>query len=104
MLELKTYCARWLAARTRSRAELDKRWKALEPHFKTVDVNGVTSARLVDYAEQRALDGVAKSTTNREFATLRRMLRIGARATPPIVRWESIPPFELADESDLVRR
>lgn len=103
MTELKVYCERWLTAKTKSTAELRKRWAALEPHFKSVDVNDITSARLVEYSERRKIDGVAKSTINREAATLRRMLRIGARATPPIVEWSAIPQFEMADESDLIR-
>jgi integrase len=46
---------------------------------------------------------VIKSTINRELATVRHLLRVGAQATPPIVQWDKIPGIKLADESDLIR-
>jgi hypothetical protein len=79
------------------------KWKQLGPRFGTVDANIVNSTMLDEYVEHRTLQGVIKSTRNRELATLRHLLRIGAQATPPIVRWDAIPRFELADESDLIR-
>lgn len=103
LAELYAFHRRERLALQQSTEDLDKRWKRLGPHFGAIDVNGVDSTRLADYQEQRAFDGVIKSTINRELATLRHLLRAGARATPPIVRWEKIPRFTLADESDRIR-
>lgn len=102
MAALYAYCRRQQLAVARSADELDKRWKRLLPWFGTVDVEDITSVRVAEYAEARRAV-VKKSTLNRELATLRHLLRVGARATPPILRWECIPRIELADESDLIR-
>lgn len=83
--------------------DIDKRWKRLKPHFGVVDVTGITSVIIAEYAERRAAEGVRKSTINRELATLRHLLRVGAQATPQIVPWGAIPRIKLADESDLIR-
>ena len=66
-----------------------------------INVTEVTSFRLNDYVEHRSAD--RKSTINRELAALRRLLRVGAQASPRIVPWDAIPRIRLADESDLIR-
>lgn len=110
--DLKVYVRRHRTALNKSVVDLDKRWLSLADFFGPLDVNGVSSVHLADYAEHRSThsrrrrggsDAVSKSTINRELATLRMLLRAGAKATPPIVRWECIPAIELADESDRVR-
>lgn len=103
LAELYAFYRRQLLAVQKSTADLDKRWKRLGPHFDAVDVNGVDSTKLAGYRERRTLDGVIKSTINRELATLRHLLRVGAQTTPPIVRMDRIPRFTLADESDRIR-
>jgi integrase len=103
MAELYAFHRRAQLALHKSTEDLDKRWKRLAPHFGAVDANGVTSAMIAAYMEERAVQGVLKSTINRELAALRHLLRVGAQARPPIVSWEAIPPIKLADESDLVR-
>jgi integrase len=103
MAELYAFHRRQRQVLQKSTEDLDKRWKQLGPRFGTVDVNGVNSTMLDGYVEHRTLEGVIKSTINRELATVRHLLRVGAQATPPIVRWDKIPAIKLADESDLIR-
>lgn len=83
--------------------DLDKRWRRLETHFGVSDVTGITSVMIAAYVERRAAERVRKSTINRELATLRHLLRVGAQATPQIVPWDAIPRIKLADEADLIR-
>lgn len=113
MADLYVFVRRQRLALGDSVVDVDKRWTALAGFFGPLDVNAITSVHLADYAEARAatsyrrhgrLDATtSKSTINREFATLRLLLRAGAQATPPIVRWDCIPRIRLADESDRVR-
>ncbi len=103
LAELFAFHRRERLALQKSPEDMDKRWKRLSPHFGTVDATGVTSTMIAAYAEHRAADRVRKSTVNRELATLRHLLRVGAQATPQIVPWDAIPLIKLADESDLIR-
>lgn len=101
--ELYAYHRRERAALQKSTDDLDKRWKQLAPHFGTTDVTEVASQGIAEYVEHRAAQGLRKSTINRELATLRHLLRVGAQARPQIIPWDAIPPIKLADESDLIR-
>lgn len=101
--ELYAFHRRERLALRKATDDVDKRWKRLVSHFGVADVTGVTSMMIAEYAERRAADGVRKSTVNRELATLRHLLRVGAQATPQIVPWDAIPRIKLADESDLIR-
>ena len=101
--ELYAFHRRQRLALRKSVYDLDKRWKRLAPHFGSTAPTGVSSTMVAAYAEHRATDRVRKSTVNRELATLRHLLRVGAQATPQIVPWDAIPRIQLADESDLIR-
>jgi integrase len=61
---------------------LEKRWKHLEPVFGTDLVATISSGRMQAYVVARREEGAAKATVQHEIAALRRMFRLGFKASP----------------------
>lgn len=80
-------------------AEIHKRWAHLELVFGGDVAADITTDRLSHYADQRLDEGAAPATINREFACLRRMLRLGAKATPRKVG--EVPAFPMLRENNV---
>lgn len=77
-----------------------KRWAHLAAPFATQRAAEITTAGLSEYVKER-LKTAKPSTVQQELALLRRMLKLGAAATPPIV--DGIPVFPTL-RCDNVRR
>ena len=78
------------------------RWQWREhiaPVFGLVRASRVTTADITAYTAQRREQGAAPATINRELAALRRMFRLGAEATPPLV--ERVPRIHMLTESNV---
>lgn len=77
---------------------LDWRWQHLKPVFSGSLAGHLTTDALSRYTRQRQEEGAANATINRELASLRRMLNLGKRSTPPKVA--SVPWFPMLREDN----
>jgi integrase len=80
------------------------RWqweKHLAPVFRLMRASRVTTADIAAYTAQRREQGAAPATINRELAAMRRMFRLGAEATPPLV--ERVPRIHMLTENNVRR-
>jgi integrase len=73
--------------------------KHLRPHFARVRVTEITTPRINKYIEERCKEGAENSTINRELATLKRMMNIGAQQTPP--RVDRVPFIPMLKENNV---
>ncbi len=55
----------------------------LGPFFEHCRVSDITTSKIKNYISLRQKEGAANGTINREMASLKRMLHIAARSTPP---------------------
>jgi len=61
------------------------RWEHLQPAFGGFLAAHLTTDAVARYTRQRQEQGAANATINRELASLRRMMNLGRRSTPPKV-------------------
>ena len=71
----------------------------IAPVFGAMRAPRVTTADIAAYTAKRREEGAAPATINRELAALRRMFRLGAEATPPLV--ERVPRIHLLTETNV---
>ena len=76
--------------------DLKARWKLhLEPYFAHLRTEDVTSTAINRYVANRQTAGAANGTVNRELAALKRMFKLGSKATPPkVLRVPTFPHLE----------
>jgi integrase len=63
----------------------------LGKEFQGLRAGQITTPRLQAYITRRLQDGVANATINRALAALKRMFRLAAQQTPPLVQVTAIP-------------
>jgi integrase len=79
---------------------LQWQWREhIAPVFGLMRASRVTTADIAAYTAQRREAKAAPATINRELAALRRMFRLGAEATPPLV--ERVPRIHMLTESNV---
>ena len=71
----------------------------LREPFGKLKPSKLTSQALQNYMAARLAEGIANATINRELALLRRALKLGAEATPPLVT--KIPKFPTLEENNV---
>ena len=71
----------------------------LKPFFGGMLVKGITTERVDRYVDKRMKEGAAPATINRELDTLRGMMRLGTRVTPPKVG--TVPHFNFLTEQNV---
>jgi integrase len=75
------------------------RWTLhLKGHFAEVYASELSSDHINSYILRRLREDAAGASINREMAVVRRMMHLGERTTPPLVR--GIPHFPKVKESD----
>ncbi|MEE8480189.1 MAG: site-specific integrase [Desulfobacterales bacterium] len=71
----------------------------LKRYFEGNRVPEITTPRIEAYIEGRLSEGAANGTINRELAALKRMLKLGAMQTPPIVN--RVPHIPMLEENNV---
>ncbi len=71
----------------------------LRRRFARLRATGITSQRIRDYIQHRQSAGAANGTINRELSALRRMFRLAANETPPLV--DAVPQITLLEEQNV---
>lgn len=75
------------------------RWNLhLKGHFADVYASELSSDHINSYIGRRLRENAAGASINRETAVVRRMMHLGERTTPPLVR--GVPHFPKVKESD----
>lgn len=81
-------------------ADAEARWRIhLTPFFGTMRAIHLTSDQIARYVDQRQQEQAANATINRELAALKRMFKLGYKATPPKVR--HMPAFPHLQENNV---
>ncbi len=89
----------YLMAGKRSLDDVQSRWRLhLKDHFGNVYAGELSTDQINAYILRRQREGASGGTVNRELAVVRRMMHLGERTTPPLVR--GVPHFPKVKESD----
>ncbi len=84
----------------KSLADVEARWRLhLQPFFGSMRAIHLGSTPLARYIDQRQREHATNATINREMACLKRMYRLGYRASPPRVL--RVPPFPHLQENNV---
>ena len=69
------------------------------PEGKNITIVTITTPKISAYINKRLEEGAANATINRELGCLKRMLRLGAQQSPPLV--DRIPHIALLKENNV---
>lgn len=79
--------------------DVQSRWRLhLKDHFGNIYARDLSTDQINAYSFRRQREGASGGTINRELAVVARMMHLGQRTTPPLVR--GVPHFEKIKESD----
>jgi integrase len=79
--------------------DVQSRWRLhLKDHFGNIYASELSTDQINAYILRRQRQGASGGSVNRETSVIRRMMHLGERTTPPLVR--GVPHFEKVKESD----